>query len=178
MPYLTIIAKGSIFIEKRVSRLDGLFVALKSKDAAGNDVIGSDTYYKPGTIYTCTNYFNEPLRPDVPVLPGDPPNPDHNFPADRILNVPNPAGGPSAGGCASHLTINGALVAETGVEFWRIQNSLRDSRIGDASTTIGGNNAAAEEINFIPELLLSNPALNGDKSGLDLDSFSGLPPIF
>ena len=30
--------------------------------------------------------------------------------------------------------INGALVAESGVEFWRTQNSLRNSRIGDASS--------------------------------------------
>jgi len=163
MPYLTIIAKGSIFVDKDVTQMDGLYIALD--DAATDMTIGSDTTYKPGTIYTCTKDFKAPRESGF----------------DEASVVAN---------CGKRLQVNGALVAQNAVEFWRIKNSLRDSKKGDSSLLLtpaspcapapasGGSNCAAEEINFIPELLLSNPAFSSGKSGLDLDTFTGLPPIF
>jgi len=159
MPYFTVIVKGSIFIDKDVTQLDGLYIALD------NPVIGQDTTYKPGTIYTCTKDFKAPQ--------------ESGFDAAAVIT-----------NCNKRLQINGAVIAQNAVEFWRIKNSLRDSKKGDQSSIVtsnttctlgsspGGTNCAAEEVNFIPELILGTPAFSGTNSGLDLDSFTGLPPIF
>jgi hypothetical protein len=73
--------------------------------------------------------------------------------------------------CQNKLTVNGAFIANQ-VKFLRTIGSLRDSTVGEASTSP----TIAEVFNYSPELFLVNPGVSS-QSARQYESATGLPPV-
>jgi len=138
IPYFVLVARGNIYIDPSVTRLDGLYIA-------------QSTTADNGKLYTCW-----PIAEPVTA---------------NIYDT-----------CNQQLVINGAVVANE-VKFFRTNNSLRDSSVGERPNFgTGTGTKAAEVINFTPELYMGYSPLKipGSSSGSTgvYDAIFSLPPVF
>lgn len=165
-PFLMIISKGPIYIQKGVSRIDAHLVAFPAYDSNGN------LPAKSGTIDTCSDAIvgQEGVWPTG---------------ANKL----------TIGSCNSNqLVVNGTFVAKK-VLWKRTRGSLNapstttdsicsflDGIIGEPSYQARLRACAAEHINFSPEAYFTNPLNNTGPGtatvGSSPLSTKELPPIF
>lgn len=158
IPSFTLVARGNIYIDQNVTRLDGLYIA-QSLDINGNGIL-TDAGDRQGRIYTCADADGNPIT------------------AQTALFTECGASSPST----RRLTVNGAFIAER-VILNRTTDSLRDSRFREcpfialpSCTTVS---RAAEIFNFSPEMYISPPFFSPRSTATsgDYDYVSTLPPI-
>ncbi len=149
--FILIVKNGNIFIDYRITQLDGVLIAQ-------HDSSSTATREDTGIIFTCADPVTRSFMPS-----GTPPE------QNRFSDTVN--------GCGKQLIVNGALVARD-VRMQRAVHSLRDAL--QSPDEDQANTRAAEVVNLLPELYLAQPALRPsvDPSGGTYDSVTTLPPIF
>lgn len=168
LPYLVIIACGTIKIDNDVSRIDAVLIAQPGRMVGGRCVNDASTPASSGTIYTCTNQSG--------VL----------YLADTLYNE---CSGTASTGDTRQLTINGALIARR-VKFQRVFGSLNGAaarekpNFGTGRPDGSNSISAAEIINYTPEVYMAPSPLrhpsgtNSSSTAGRYDAITGLPPIY
>ncbi len=163
MPNFALIVCGSIYIDRAVTRIDGLLVAQPGRvNSDGRCVYDPDdlSLASSGTIYTCATGLDQ---------------------ACTAANV-------YAESNTRQLSVNGSLVAHR-IKFLRTYGSLRSATATEAPDfATGAGTGAAEVVNYTPQMYLARSALRtpglpegaesvGNGAGA-YDSLQVLPPVF
>lgn len=149
IPSLGIIASGNIHIAPSVASLYGIYVAGTNHDVANGG--WNPGHSAGGIINTCRKDFGRAVGPPhIQIADTDPASDADEFGSNE---------------CQTSLTVKGALV---GINIYFRRTS------GDAK--IAGS-AAAETVNFIPQLLLNPPQGLSGVAG-DIRHQGERPPVF
>jgi hypothetical protein len=160
VPKFALIVTGSIYIDKGVSRLDGMYVAqpVPKCDSSGLPAgCNNSAAYNPvtadtGIIWTCHPNNTNPL--------------DYTYPSQ----------------CPTSLTVNGALIAKQ-VNFLRIKGDIVSASTAEDSLAGGFSSTNISEIaNYTPAMIMGGDFFSTTGSattgGLPIDSIISLPPVF
>ena len=164
VPKFALIVKGSIYIDKSVTQLDGMYVAQPvPKCDSGGLPAGCNNLasYSPvtadsGIIWTCHPNNTTKL--------------DYTYP-------PN---------CNSPLVVNGALIAKQ-VNFLRVKGDIggantAEDGLGTVNSCTSGACNVSEVVNYTPAMIMGgnffSAGSSGSGTGLPVDSIVSLPPVF
>lgn len=164
IPYVTIIARGNIYVGRNVETLSGLYIA--QPDTSGNK----------GEVFTCSNGFSAVAAANRFT--------DCNGPGGINPLLATCNGGSSGNNTGKPLTIYGAFIARK-THFDRTNGTLRcaSPAHGVLFPELFTSEKMAEKFYLTPELYLGQPVFRSQAaenySGFgDAQSYSNLPPIF
>ncbi len=171
IPYITVIARGNIYIQSDVNNLSGLFIAQPLPDGS------------KGEIYTCANGKTVPTN-KFAACSGR--NADANALLSAVCNGGNNATTRTLTG--TPLTVYGSFIARR-VSFDRTNGSLRCARPGGRANAFVSNPetanspVVAEKFIYTPEMTLGRPLFKPRTSQSsndfgDAQSYTTLPPVF
>ena len=152
IPSVTIIAKGNIYINESVTRLDGTYVAVPDPTAPAGST---------GQIYTCVHYIPAPAG-------------TNEFGTMDIYKKGDLGNAAYQTNCNKQLVVNGSLVAEH-INFLRTYGDIASSVAGEHPYLGGIFPNAAEVIINGPETYIGAPIV--DSYSQTYDYFTSLPPI-
>jgi len=152
IPNYQLVVQGNIYISSSVTRLDGEYVALPTKDPNTGTISG-------GQIYDCASGTV---------------NPDGT--ASNLAAI-----GTAQNGCESQLVVNGAFVAKK-INLLRDCGSRKYSNTSEATVYAGGTdseqcsggNHAAEVFNYTPEQWIGSIS---PQPSSRYQSVANLPPV-